>query len=369
MNGARERLVPLVEKYRPRTFEELCGQRHAVGPLSEYVRTMSLPNVLLHGPAGTGKTSTVQAIARTMYGKDGPQEMLELNASDDRGIDCVRNKIREYASSRRMFSEGPQLVVLDEVDAMTQHAMLALRRLIESSAGNARFVLICNQASRILPALRSRCVRFRFPPLPDDVVAARLRHVCRAEQRPDVPEAVLEAVVQTSSGDLRKALNSLQTVLNMPDLSAQAVCTAIGTPLEHNVAEVVLLVSPGGAPGVHSAAAQIAALQVRHGIALRNLVHGLYATLLRDGAAGPPVAELVRALAQAERALTGGGYEEVQLLLVTCALQRHFRGRPGEEAAGPADSAGETLQAAGPPPNDPPDPDPPEGPMVVVDAS
>jgi replication factor C subunit 3/5 len=137
--------------------------------------------MLLYGPPGTGKTSTVLAVARALYGSNAPAMVLELNASDDRGIGVVRQQIVDFASTRTIFSNTFKLIILDECDAMTKDAQFALRRVIEKYTRNARFCLIGNYASKIIPALQSRCTRFRFPPLPDADVRERVAHVAQAE--------------------------------------------------------------------------------------------------------------------------------------------------------------------------------------------
>ncbi len=141
-----------------------------------------LPHLLLYGPPGTGKTSTILACAKTLYGSSYKRMTLELNASDDRGIATVRNAIKNFAGTRELFSKGVKLIILDEADAMTSDAQFALRRIMEQYSGNARFCLICNYVSRIIPALQSRCTRFRFAPLKRSQIEARLNEIVLAEQ-------------------------------------------------------------------------------------------------------------------------------------------------------------------------------------------
>ena len=167
-----------------------------VSILTKLIDNDNLPHLLLYGPPGTGKTSTIVAAAKRMYGAKAYSSMaLELNASDARGIDVVRNEIKEFAGTRQLFNKGVKLVILDEADAMTNDAQFALRRVIEKYTRNARFCLICNYASKIIPALQSRCTRFRFAPLGPEQCLERVRVVADTEQVKYV-ESGLQACVR-----------------------------------------------------------------------------------------------------------------------------------------------------------------------------
>ncbi|KAH9691264.1 retrovirus-related pol polyprotein from transposon RE1 [Citrus sinensis] len=175
---------PWVEKYRPQSLADVAAHRDIVDTIDRLTSENRLPHLLLYGPPGTGKTSTILAVARKLYGAQYHNMILELNASDDRGIDVVRQQIQDFASTQS-FSFGVKasvkLVLLDEADAMTKDAQFALRRVIEKYTKNTRFALICNQVNKIIPALQSRCTRFRFAPLEPVHVTERLKHVIEAE--------------------------------------------------------------------------------------------------------------------------------------------------------------------------------------------
>lgn len=182
-----------LSKPRPRP---LPGKKtHTTRPVRRLVSENRLPHLLLYGPPGTGKTSTILAVARALYGPAAmPSMVLELNASDDRGIGVVRQQVVDFASTRTIFSNKFKLVILDECDAMTKDAQFALRRVIEKYTRNARFCLIANYASKIIPALQSRCTRFRFAPLPDADVRERVLAVAEKENVGLAPGG-LDAVV------------------------------------------------------------------------------------------------------------------------------------------------------------------------------
>ena len=161
--------------------------------------------------------------------------VLELNASDARGIDTVKNEIQTFASTRKLFSSGIKLIILDEADNMTKDAQMALRRVIEKYTKNCRFCLICNYASKIIPALQSRCTRFRFAPLKTEQVIDRTQHVIDAEKI-DVTKDGLNAVLNLGRGDMRKVLNILQsTALAYPKVTSDAVFSCVGKPTEQDV--------------------------------------------------------------------------------------------------------------------------------------
>ncbi|KAG0722760.1 Replication factor C subunit 5 [Chionoecetes opilio] len=175
--------LPWVEKYRPETLQDLISHEDIISTIERFIDTDHLPHLLLYGPPGTGKTSTILACARKLYTpKEFNSMVLELNASDDRGIGVVRERILNFASTRTIFKSGFKLVILDEADAMTNDAQNALRRVIEKFTENVRFCLICNYLSKIIPAIQSRCTRFRFGPLASEQILPRLNYVIEQEQ-------------------------------------------------------------------------------------------------------------------------------------------------------------------------------------------
>jgi len=212
-------------------LEDLVAHDDIINILTKLIDNDNLPHLLLYGPAGTGKTSTIVAAAKRMYGKGYSSMALELNASDARGIDVVRNQIKEFAGTRQLFSKGVKLIILDEADAMTTDAQNALRRIIEKYTKNARFCLICNYVSKIIPALQSRCTRFRFAPLSREQIHGRLVEVAKAENVEFTDDGI-DAILSLSGGDMRRVLNLLQsTAMSSKVVDEQNVYLTSGAPL------------------------------------------------------------------------------------------------------------------------------------------
>ncbi|MHB1952479.1 MAG: AAA family ATPase [Sulfobacillus sp.] len=197
--------LPWIEKYRPKDFSEVIDNSGKVLLLRQMLARDELPHLLFYGPPGTGKTTVAHAIAHELFGKDKKVHTLELNASDERGIDVVRNRIPSFVRGR---ADKIRLVILDEADAMTGEAQAALRRIMEIHSQNGRFIIICNNVTKIIPGLVSRCVRMHFGRAPPEKLIARLAEISAAENVKISHEAI-ETIAKTQK-DFRQALSTLQ---------------------------------------------------------------------------------------------------------------------------------------------------------------
>lgn len=199
------------EKYRPKRLKSVVGQEGIVKRLKAFSKKKSMPHLLFAGPAGTGKTTSALALAGDMYGEDYiNQNFLELNASDERGIDTIRNKVKNFARSKALGDAPFKIIFLGESDALTRDAQQALRRTMEKFTSSCRFILDCNFPSKIIDPIQSRCVLFRFKPLNKNDVVEYLKIISEKEEL-NVTNNVLEEIYNITKGDMRKAINTLQS--------------------------------------------------------------------------------------------------------------------------------------------------------------
>jgi len=208
--------LPWIEKYRPQKLSDIVEHVDIIEALQGYIENKFLPHLLFYGPPGTGKTSMIVATANELYGKNSKYMVLELNASDERGIDVVRKRIKTFVMAKSLSFDNDmeglfKLVILDEIDAMTPDAQAILKKLVEVHTANVRFCLICNFIQKIDPALQSRCKTFRFAPLSKKNIIPKINTICEIEKL-NVTSGATEIIIRKSNGDMRKILNQLQAI-------------------------------------------------------------------------------------------------------------------------------------------------------------
>ncbi|MFX0188862.1 MAG: replication factor C small subunit [Candidatus Hodarchaeota archaeon] len=207
--------IPWIEKYRPQRFDEIVSQNIAINSLRDFVKKGNMPHMIFTGPAGTGKTSTALIIAKTLLeGEKYYRNLLELNASDTVRMQYIRDILKSFVNSSMMIEEDSlKIVILDEADNIPGQVQQALRRIMERSSRNVKFILLCNYINRIIDPIISRCAVFRFVNLPKEKIVERLKYIAKQENLP-IPNNKVEIFFDTlyfiSGGDLRKAINTLQ---------------------------------------------------------------------------------------------------------------------------------------------------------------
>jgi replication factor C subunit 3/5 len=228
--------LPWVEKYRPQTFNNIISNEQNLIILQNMLLNNSLPHLLFYGISGTGKTSTIMALAKQLYKNNINLMVMKLDASDDRGINSVREEIKGFAEKKNMFQKGVKLIILDEADSMTFDAQFALRRIIEKYSETTRFCLICNYENKIIPAIRSRCANFRFNPIEKDNIINTLNNIAKNENL-ILQDNSLEIISNLSNGDLRKAINLLQSISMKSNIISPLYCyETAGIPTDNEIA-------------------------------------------------------------------------------------------------------------------------------------
>ena len=236
------------EKYRPKKLKEVVDQKEIIKGISNLIKSPDIPHMLFAGPAGVGKTTTALCIAMELLGEEWRKNTLELNASDERGIKMVRERVKEFAASIKLADDKefgkPKIIMLDEADEMTSEAQTALRRIIEDSARTTRFIIICNYLSQIIEPIQSRCVVFRFRRLPKEDVIDHLKMICE-QQKVKYEEKALAQIYEATGGDLRHSINIMQAAAGMGLVSVASVTAAIGISGRARVGEVLRLAMSG----------------------------------------------------------------------------------------------------------------------------
>jgi replication factor C small subunit len=267
-----------IEKYRPVTLAEIVGQDEIVERLQSYVKAGSLPHLLFTGSAGVGKTTAAIALAREFFGEAWNLNFREMNASDERGIDVVRNQIKQFARTSPLGGAEFKILFLDEADALTPDAQAALRRTMESYAQTCRFILSCNYSSKIIDPIQSRCAIYRFRPLDNNAIAAEINRIAQKEDL-TVDDDAIDAVSYIAQGDMRKAINALQgAAILTREITRDTIYAITSTARPDEIDELLSLSLSGDFEG---AGAVLSRLLHDRGIAPNELINQCYRAIIR----------------------------------------------------------------------------------------
>jgi replication factor C small subunit len=233
-----------VEKYRPRKIDEIVGQKNITERLKTYVKARNLPNMLFAGAPGIGKTTAAIALAMELFGDGWESNFLELNASDERGIDIVRGKIKDFARTKALLGDF-KIIFLDEADALTKDAQNAMRRSMERYSNVCRFILSCNYSSKIIGPIQSRCALFRFRPLSNDSIKDRLKWISK-EEGLSITDDAMKNLISSAEGDLRRAINMLQSAAAInKKIDAETLSSATSTVMPGQISRLIELALKG----------------------------------------------------------------------------------------------------------------------------
>lgn len=299
-----------VEKYRPKRLSEVVGQEEIVSRIKSFVEKKALPNMLFAGPPGTGKTTVALCIARELFGEGWRQNFLELNASDERGIDTIRTKVKDYARTRPIGDVPYKIVYLDESDALTSDAQNALRRTMEMYTHTARFILACNYSSRIIEPIQSRCAVFRFRRLAEKEIAQMLRRIARAEKLVLTEEGI-KAIVYVSGGDMRMAINVLQAAAAVgKKIDEKAVFEVSAMAKPEEVREMLDLALSGK---FEEAREKLNDLLVNQGLSGEDILEQIHREIFNLKLPEPMKVKLVDKVGEFDFRLSEGSNERIQL--------------------------------------------------------
>ena len=237
---------PWIEKYRPSLLDDVVGNTEIVAQLRTIAKNGNLPNMILVGPPGTGKTTSMMALAHEILGENFRKATIELNASDDRGIDVVREKIKAFATQKIPLPPNKhKIVILDEADSMTDSAQQAMRIIISDYSSTTRFALACNDSTKIIEPIQSRCSMLRFAKLKPEEIKERLSKIIELEKIP-FDDGGIQALIDTSEGDMRYALNNLQsTFVGFGKVTKDNVYKIVDIPKPEALMEIVTLCQNG----------------------------------------------------------------------------------------------------------------------------
>ncbi|MBQ5397204.1 MAG: replication factor C small subunit, partial [Candidatus Methanomethylophilus sp.] len=298
------------EKYRPKTLDEVVGQKSITDRLKGYVEAKNMSHLMFAGSPGTGKTTCALALARSMYGDSWRGNFIELNASDDRGIDVVRGKIKDFARTAPVDGAEFKIIFLDESDALTNDAQGALRRTMEKYSKTCRFILSCNYSSKIIDPIQSRCAVFRFRPLSNEDIREYLERICR-EENLEVEEGALDALVYIARGDMRRAVNTLQTAdsLGVP-ISADVISKVSGSANEE---EIMGILTSALAGRFTEASSKLDKVMIDYGLSGQDIIRQMHSQIFKLSVDTESKVKLIDKTGEIEFRIIEGSNEKIQL--------------------------------------------------------
>lgn len=299
-----------IEKYRPKNLSEVVGQQEIVERLKSYIRTKNMPHLLFSGPAGTGKTTCAIALAKELFAEIWKENFTELNASDERGIDVVRKKIKDFARTSPLGDVGFKIIFLDEADALTPEAQNALRRTMEKYSLTCRFILSCNYSSKIIEPIQSRTAVFRFRPLKAEDIKKYLRKISSLEGI-EITHDGVEAILYIAEGDMRKAINTLQVGASMSQRVDGDVIYRITSTAKPDEVKKMLEIALKG--DLIKARETLDELLISYGLSGEDVIRQIHKAIFDLEITEEKKVELIDKIGEIEFRMVEGSNERIQL--------------------------------------------------------
>jgi replication factor C small subunit len=305
------------EKYRPHSLIDIVDQEEIVNRLKSFVKAQNVPHCIFAGPPGTGKTTAALCLAYDLYGLRYREYTMELNASDERGINVVRETVKTFARTKSIGEVSFKILILDEADNMTNDAQQALRRTMERYTETARFILIANYSGKIIEPIQSRCAPFRFTYLPREHAINRIKYIAKSEGL-TIKEDGLEAILEISGGDLRKATNILQTAASIgKPIDEETVYSVVGRANPADVKEMLLTALNGD---FVEARKKLRDILLKYGLAGTDIIGQIHSEAFRLPISDKWKVKLADIIGEVDFRLLQGSNEEIQLSALLAKL-------------------------------------------------
>ena len=308
------------EKYRPKKLKEMVGQKDIIERLEMFVKNKNIPHCMFAGPAGSGKTTAALCVAYDLYGDRWKSNLLELNASDERGIDTIRIKVKDFARTISL-DKTFKIIYLDEADSLTRDAQHALRRTMEKYSDTARFILACNYSSKIIQPIQSRTAVFRFSQLTEDDITDFIKKIAKSEKI-EMDESAYKAIVYSSEGDMRKAINILQAASTVKGKITQETIYKVTTKADPQEVKKMLLLALDSK--FKESRQQLLHLLYTRGLAGEDIIKEIHSQVFSLEIEDEKKLKLIEKVGEYEFRLTEGSNPRIQLeaLLAQFGLSR-----------------------------------------------